>query len=155
MTTLKALLDHVKKKNDAIRSKEEEEPEYEYEYVYDYVEVGNSREEKAFTTPKPVQIRARPKIIPKQRKVPSDSEFHHKNRQGEDKQPSLVTAPPINLGAPVTRYNAITDSLEIINPAIIIQEPPATRRAPVAIRSAHASASTAWVRRGACVQALA
>ena len=129
MTTLKALLDHVKKKNDAIRSKEEEESEYEYEYVYDYVEVGNSREEKAFTTPKPVQIRTRPKIIPKQRQVPSDSEFHHKNRRGEDKQPSLVTAPPINLGAPVTRYNAITDSLDIINPAIIIQEPPATRRA--------------------------
>ena len=141
MTTLKTLLDHFRKKNEdkfekrrkEINSKldEEEESEYDYEYVYDYVEVDNSREEKTFHTPKPVQSKKRPKIIPKQRVVHSDSEFHHKNRDENKfgRISSIVTAAPINIGAPVTRYNEITDTLDIINPPIIIQEPPATRRA--------------------------
>ena len=142
MTTLKTLLDHFRKKNEDKFEKrrkeinlkledEEEESEYDYEYVYDYVEVDNSREEKAFTTPRPVRKKSRPKIVPKQRVVHSDSEFHHRNR-GENKFgriSSIVTAAPINIGAPVTRYNDRTDTLDIINPPIIIQEPPATRRA--------------------------
>ena len=138
MTTLKTLLDHFRKKNKdkfeqrrkEINTKIKEEEEYDYEYVYDYVEVDNSREVKAFTTPRPVQKKSRPKIVPKQRVVHSDSEFHHKNRGGDKfgRISSIVTAPPINIGAPVTRYNEATDTLDIINPPIIIQEPPATRR---------------------------
>ena len=141
MTTLKTLLDHFRKKNEdkfekrrkEINSKldEGEESEYDYEYVYDYVEVDNIREQKAFHTPRPAQKTKRPKIIPKQRVVHSDSEFHHKNRDGNKfgRISSIVTTAPINIGAPVTRYNDITDTLDIINPPIIIQEPPATRRA--------------------------
>ena len=120
MSTLRAILDHVKKKEEVF---EEDESEYDYEYVYDYVEVDNNREQKSFTTTKP-PMKKRPKIVPKQRIV------HPKvtNNRREDKFSSFVTPGSIQLGKPDVFYNAVEDSVDIINPPIFIEEAPSTRR---------------------------
>ena len=136
ISTLRAILDKVKKSKEIF---EEDESQYDYEYVYDYVEVEeNDREHKKFeiVTANPPK-KKRPKIVPRQRIVPPKISKNENNirkvssltkNQGSNKFSSFVTSQPINIGKPVTYYDKKEDRLDIINPTIIIQEPPSTRR---------------------------
>ena len=144
LTTLRAILDHVRKKDKLVK---EEEPQYDYEYVYDYVEVEEEEagkfsppaESNAVTGKFPTRRRddgrkTRPKIVPKQRVVPTPPT--------ERKQTGFVSfvtprpPQPTKLGGAVTRYDEASDTLEILNPPIRViteerqeeEEEPSTRR---------------------------
>ena len=126
LTTLKAILDHVSKKEIVEKS----ESQYDYEYVYDYVEVddvanigsrfsspieSNEVENKFPPRPPTSTKKTRPKIVPRQRVVPP--------KLSENKKPGFVrfvTPQPTNLGSAVTQYNEADDTLEILNPPLVI-----------------------------------
>ena len=126
LTTLRALLDHVRKKE----VHERKESQYDYEYVYDYVDVddvsnigskfsspieSNEVTNKFPTGSQSTTKKTRPKIVPRQRVVPPQLR--------DNKQPPLltfVTPQPTNLGSAVTQYNEAEDTLEIVNPPIVI-----------------------------------
>lgn len=145
LTTLRAILDHVRKKDKVIK---EEESQYDYEYVYDYVEVEEVEDVTKFSPPAETQTvtgkfptrrqddgrKPRPKIVPRQRVVPPP-----RPQLTEKKQTGFVSfvtprPQPTKVGEAVTRYIQAEDTLEIINPPILVyseeeeEEEPSTRR---------------------------
>ena len=156
LTTLRAILDHVRKK-DKEKQLREEESEYDYEYVYDYVEVEGEEEVTKFSPPAPSSgvagkfptrrrddgRKPRPKIVPRQRVVPP--QLRENTQSGVVSFVTPRPPPPpqptvTKLGQAVTRYNQAEDRLEIINPPILVyseqeeereeerEEEPSTRR---------------------------
>ena len=120
LTTLRAILDHVRKKD---KVSQEEESQYDYEYVYDYVEVEEATkfsppaESNVVTGKFPTRRRddgrkTRPKIVPKQRVVPPPPT--------ERKQTGFVSFVTPRTNQAVTRYDKASDTLEIVNPPILV-----------------------------------
>ena len=87
LATLRAILDHVKKK--------EVRFEDEYEYYEDYYEYVDTKKSHFNNAKKP-----RPKIVPKQRVVPkkSKSKTKEKLQKGKKKFSNFVTQKPRTIG---------------------------------------------------------
>ena len=115
LATLRAILEHVKKKEDefeGVSSTTAPEYDYEYEYVYEYVDVDEepiNKQQLISNIEKP-----RPKIVPKQR-VPASSKLEKSTFS------SFVTRKPQVQSKPITKYNSQSDTIDIIYPPLVIE----------------------------------